>query len=215
MGYEKQALATNVDVYSNVLRSNGEQGVWLSRTKDSRVHHNYIEGSHNNGVCLESWGSGVCIDHNIIVRCGGIPGMEHHGGGAIGIQYSRDNIIQYNILVDSTCGDITIGFPGASGDWMKGMDSRFRKTAGNVVDSNVMCSSEGNINIADEVSSTSITNNVVWQRKRSPHYHGCRPDRSNIKARPLFRAPDRGDFTLLSSSPGYNIIPRHKTQDPR
>jgi hypothetical protein len=203
-----------VEVYANVLRDNGEQGVWFSRVSDSRIHHNYIQGSHNCGVCLEVWASNVLIDHNIIVRCGGTPGMEHHGGGAVGLNYSPDNIIQSNICVDSTCGDVAISYREKDEDWIKSMDSRSRRSAGNIVDSNVMCSSESNLNIAEGVSEPSITNNVFWQRGGGRHFHGCSPDETNIKAKPLFRAPGRGDFTLLSSSPGYHAIRKAPVSQP-
>lgn len=206
LGYDWQDVGTNVEVYANILRNNGEQGVWFSGVQKGRIHHNYVEGSHNCGVALERWVSNVLVDHNVIIRCGGTPEMEHYGGGAVGIQCSPDNIIQYNILVDSSCGDVAISYHEKDEDWMKGMDSRFRQSAGNVVTSNVMCSSESNINVADGVSAPSIINNVVWQRERGRHYHGCRPDKSNIKAKPLFRAPERGDFWLLSNSPGYDAI---------
>ena len=207
MGETERETPTDIEVYDNIVRNNGEQGVWLSRVQKGRIHHNYIEGSHHNGVCLERLISGIRIDHNFIIRCGGTPEMEHYGGAAVGIQYSRDNIIQYNILVDSSCGDVSISGPGKADEgWMKKMDSGFRQSAKNVVDSNVMCSSEVNISIADGVSATSITNNVVWQRGNGRHYHGCHPDKSNIRAKPLFRAQERGDFSLLSNSPGYGNI---------
>jgi hypothetical protein len=212
MGYDEQDIATNVDIYANVLRNNGEQGVWFFRVSDSRIHHNYIEGSHHNGVCMEGWVSNVLVDHNVIIHCGGTPEMEHHGGGAVGIQCSADNIIQSNICFDSSCGDVVISYHEKDEDWMKGMNSRLRQSAGNVVDSNVMCSSESNINIADGVSAPSIKNNVFWQLGHSSYYHGCHPDESNVKAKPLFRAPERGDFWLLSNSPGYDAI--HKSTAP-
>ena len=207
MGDTDKETATDIEVYANVVRDNGEQGVWLFRVQKGRVHHNYIEGSHNNGVCLEGLVADMRVDHNVIIRCGGTPEMKHHGGGAVAIQLSSDNLIQHNILIDSSCGDVSIsGFDRPGEDWIKKMDSRFREATGNVIDGNVMCNSEFNISIADGVSSTSITNNVVWQRERGRHYHGCRPDKSNIKAKPLFRAPERGDFALLSNSPGYKTI---------
>ena len=209
MGDTEQETAANVEVYDNILRDNGEQGVWLFRVQNGRVHHNYILGSHNNGVCLEGWVSGIKVDHNIIVRCGGIPEMKHHGGGAVAIQYSQDNIIQCNILVDSSCGDVSISCPERyEEDWIWKMDEGFQKAAGNVVDSNVICSSEFNISIASGVSAATVTNNVVWQRGRGRNYHGFHPHESNIKGMPLFRAPERGDYTLLSNSPGFQIFCR-------
>ena len=120
---------------------------------------------------------------------------------------ARADPIRTLAYLDGCMRGLIMGLPAPGHlSWMKEMDIRFLKTAGNVVDSNVMCSSEVNINISDEVSSTSITNNVVWQRGRSSCYNGCRPDKSNVKAKPLFRAPERGDFRLLSNSPGYKAI---------
>jgi len=206
LGYDWQDIGTKVEIYDNVLRNSGEQGVWFFRVKNSRIHHNYIVGAHNNGVCLNGWTSGVRIDHNVIIRCGGTPEMKHHGGGAIGLQSSPDNVVESNILIDSSCGDVSISYHEKDDDRVKGMNSRFRESAGNVIDSNVMCSSEFNISVAEGVAETAITNNVIWQRKRGRHYHGCRPDKSNVKAKPLFRAPERGDFRLLSNSSGYDAI---------
>lgn len=62
------------------------------------------------------------------------------------------------------------------------MDGRLREAAGNVVDSNIMCSSEPNVSVVGKVSSTSITNNVVWQRMGGCYSHGCRPDKRNTQA---------------------------------
>ncbi|MBD3182593.1 PKD domain-containing protein [Candidatus Poribacteria bacterium] len=206
LGYHWQDVAKNVEVYENVLRDNGEQGVWFSRINDGRIHHNYMEGSHNCGVCFDVLVSDVLIDHNIIVRCGGIPGMKHHGGSGIGLNFSPDNIIQSNICVDSTSGDISISYREKDEEWINKIDDRSRRSEGNVIDGNVMCSSESNLNIDEGVSDPVITNNVFCQRENGRHYHGCSPDESNIKAKPLFRAPDRGDFNLLSASPGYEAV---------
>ena len=203
LGNDEQEIAANVEIKDNILRNSGEQGVWLYRVKDSHIHHNYIEGSHNNGICLDGWVSNTIADANVIVRCGGILEMKHHGGGAVAVHYSCDNIIQDNILVDSSCADVTIGFSRGPDEKTKGMDSKFLETSGNVVDSNVMCSSESNISIGEGVSATSITNNVAYQQGNGRHYHGVRPEKSNIKAKPLFRNPEIGDFWLLSESPGY------------
>jgi hypothetical protein len=204
LGDENQEIPSGMEIYSNVLRDNGEQGVWLFRARDSRIHHNYIEGAHNNGVCMEGWGEGVRIDHNIIVSCGGTPDMKHHGGSGIGLQHSRDSIIQNNIIVDGSCGEIAIGSPERTDQKTKGMDERFLTSAGNTIDGNVLCGSECNISIGDGVSPVSIKNNVLCRRGGGEYYRGCKPDESNIRTKLLFRSPKRGDYRLLSNSPGYD-----------
>jgi hypothetical protein len=208
MGYVGQELASDVDVFRNVLRDNGEQGVWLFRTRNARVHHNYIEGSHNNGVFLEGWVSGATVECNTIVRCGGTPGQKHHGGGAVAIQRSPDNTIRYNIGVDSSCGDISVSTPAGTRDWMRGMDRRMRQSAGNVIHGNVLCSSEWNLSVGPHVVPPTITHNVVWRRTKGAVAQGCQLDGTNIESEPLFRAPQRGDFALRTGSPGAELL-RH------
>lgn len=206
LGEDDQEIPSGMEIYSNVLRDSGEQGVWLFRAKDCRVHHNYIEGVHNNGVCMEGWGSGVKIDHNIIVRCGGTPDMKHYGGAGIAFQCSRDSIIQNNIVVDGFCGEITIASLDRTDHKTKGMDERFLTSAGNIIDGNVLYGSECNISIGNEISPVSIKNNVLCRHDGGDFYRGCKPDESNVKAKPLFRSPERGDYRLLSNSPGYSSL---------
>ena len=206
MGYDMKQHGSDVKISHNILRKNGEQGIWFSRVAKGEILGNYIAGSNNNGVCLEGWVSDVTVERNTIIHCGGTPGMKHAGGCGVGIQCSSDNMILSNILVDNSCGDICVACDEVHDQKMNGMPDGFRHAVRNRVAGNVMCSSECNISVGSKVLGTDIVRNVSWQRKRGDCYRGFKPDKSNIKAMPLFRAEEWGDFGLLRVSPGYNII---------
>jgi len=202
MGERQREQSSRVEVCYNTLKDNGEQGVWLLHVTESRVHHNLIFGSHNNGVFLEWDVSRVRIDHNIIVDCGGIPGAEHHGGGAIGIWYSFDNLIENNVLTRSTINGISIGCPESIGIRMQAEGYHPFVSKDNIIRNNIIVDNfEGNIEVKPKNLRTQICYNDVWQSKRRRNYLNCEPGLGNISADPRFRNPARGDFMLQDNSP--------------
>jgi len=187
--------ARQIEVYHNMLRDNGEQGVWLQHLTSSHVHNNLIFGSNNNGVCLEWDVSEVQIDHNVIVNCGGIPGAKHHGGGAVGICYSFNNLIENNVLMGSTISGISIN------DHMRDEGEYPFVSRNNIIRNNIIVdNAEGNIAVYSEAPGTQISYNNVWQSKRGRNYHGCKPGSGNISVDPRFRNPIAGDFMLRDDS---------------
>jgi len=202
MGEQQKERSTQVEVHHNTLKDNGEQGVWLFHITDSRVHHNLISGSHNNGVFLEWDVSKVRIAHNIIVDCGGIPGAKHHGGGAIGLWHSFNNLIENNVLTGSTIIGISIGCPQSISVLMQKEGCYPFVSKDNIIRNNIILNNaEGNIEVKQEVPGTQICYNNVWQSKGRRNYRGCEPGTGNISVAPRFRNPTGGDFMLRDDSP--------------
>ncbi len=157
----------------------GYTAVWIDRSKNCRVHHNYIHDLPDwwsSSVSVNS-SCDVTIERNVMLR------SRHYG---IYISFdSRDVEIRNNVIAYMTCND------GIHIDRANGVN-----VCNNIVSWN------GNVGICvtENARNVRIAYNDMFGNEND-EYTGFRRNRTNLRIDPKMTAPQQGNFHLASGSP--------------